>query len=276
MNKLLILLVCCYSNLYAQNFIPMLQEGNEWGVRYTDVYQPTENLQFNIGETVLINAKEYIRINIDSSPTDCYVREENGILYLYDPVSIEKILMNFNLEVGDSFDAPFIFCIPGPQQSFVVLSKSTQFIAGMNRKVLEVDGYFDVQYWIEGVGSTLGGLYVGESNIEGGSSLRCFRTNGETYLFNNATECFLIVEDYLKESIFLYPNPVANRSILQLPAEASVDRIIILDIHGRIVKDEVLTKEYYAIDIMDYRSGLYFYQVSSNEKVLKTKQFIVN
>jgi len=275
MYKLFVFLISCSLNLYSQSFIPVLQEGNAWGVRYTDVYQPTEDLQFNIGENILINNKEYKRIYIDSSPMDCYVREENGVLYLYDSNSTEKELINFNLEVGDTFDAPYIFCIPGPQQSFEVISVSTQFIAGLNRKVIEVNGWADTQYWIEGIGSTMGGLYVGEQNIEGGSSLRCFNTNGEIYLFNNATDCFLNVEGFSTNNIFFYPNPIVSTSVLRLPIELSVDLVQVYDVNGRLIKEEAITKEYFSIKKMDLRSGLYFYQVFSNNKHLKTGQFIV-
>jgi hypothetical protein len=259
----------------AQPYISMLEEGNAWSVAYFDVYQTTTYKQFNLGENILINGIEYKTLLENWSPLNCFVREENEKVFILHSSGEEKVLLDFNLIVGDIFVPEYISCIPGPYLELEVISVYTDFIAGEDRKVIELEDDFNSQLWIEGIGSNQGGIYIGESNLEGGSLLNCFSLNGETFLFNNATTCFLGVDEYLKSRIILSPNPVSSTSILELPSALSIDRIIILDIHGRVIKNEILTKEYYTIDVIDYRSGMFFYQVFSNEKVIKTKQFIV-
>ncbi len=82
-----------------------------------------------------------------------------------------------------------------------VISVYTDFIAGEDRRVIELEDDFFHQLWIEGIGSDQGGIYIGESNLEGGSSLNCFSLDGEIFIFNNATTCFLGVDEYLKSQI---------------------------------------------------------------------------
>jgi hypothetical protein len=259
----------------AQPYIPMLQEGNAWSVGYYDIYMPTTYNQLTLGNTVLINNTEYKNIYINSTSSDCFIREENGIVYILDSSNTEKIILDLSLEVGDIFTSEYISCLYDTYHELEVLSISNQFIAGMDRKVLELDGWGS-QYWIEGIGSTKGGLYVGVQNIEGGSGLECFYTNGETYLFNNATDCHLGIEEISKNQIILYPNPVSNTAILRLPIEASIDHVKIYNLAGKLVNEETISKENITINASDYRSGIYFYQVISDKAILKTAQFIVN
>ncbi|PKA84042.1 putative secreted protein (Por secretion system target) [Ulvibacter sp. MAR_2010_11] len=268
------LLLLSVNFIYAQSYLPMLEDGNTWGVVTYDVYDPTVYYQFSLGENVPINNYIYKRVNVDGSATDCLLREENGKLYFLNTSNVETILLDFTLEVGEVFEHGYFSCLPRCC-NLTVVSISSQFIAGQDRKVLEMENNYYNEFWIEGIGSTNGGLCPGRSNIEGGSELHCFRHNGEIILFNNATECFLGVDEYLTNQIILYPNPVKNISILQLPTKAAVDQIKIFNHNGKLVRDEKITKEYVTISNMDYASGLYFYQVFSENKLLKTNKFIV-
>ena len=286
--KILYFLFFTLSFSYAQPYLPMLESDHIWSVDFYGIDGGIRTDQIQIEGSEVFNGVSYYKFSSYSAV--CYAREENGIVYQYSGSTSnpEHIMYDFTLEIGDFFTFYWESCLYGIQPAsggveFQVTNVETQFIAGLDRKVIELKDdptfpYF-TEYWIEGIGSMKGFDPHSELIDAGQTSLACFSVNGTTHFFNGATACdntALDINDFSSKEIILYPNPVTNKSILSLPIEASVDRIVILDIHGRIIKDESLTKEYYIIDIMDYRSGLYFYYVFSNEKVLKTKQFIVH
>ncbi|RLD27253.1 MAG: hypothetical protein DRI70_04695, partial [Bacteroidetes bacterium] len=161
--------------------------------------------------------------------------------------------------------------------------KSVEFVelAGVNRKVITFDqyGYAGNFQWIEGIGNITGFDFMWEAiDITDGYLLVCFETNGTSYFFNNATSCdntTLSIDDHSQDQIILYPNPVTSISILQFPSEGIIDLLKIYDVSGKLVKEEKVNKDYVLIDAMQYRSGLYFYQVFSVNKLLKTGKFII-
>ena len=260
---------------YSQ-YLPMLEEGNAWGSKTSHQEEPTTYYQFEIGEEVEINNVLYKRIYLNNQVTNCSIREEDGIVYQIESSNQEKILFDFTLEVGDTFNHPFFSCFMSGNGPTTVLSVNTQFIAGQDRKVLEMSGFSD-EFWIEGIGSTAGGLFGDVNWIEGESSLICFNHKGETYFFNNNTECNIVLSnnEFSINKISVIPNPISEKSILQLPIEAAIDLLVIYNLSGKIIKEEIITTNNYTINNIDYASGLYFYQIFSNGKHIKTDKFIV-
>ena len=269
-----ILFVTTFS--FSQEYLPMLEDGNSWGAAISDLYFPTIYFQFDIGEEIIADNKVYKRIILNGEETECLFREENGVVYYLNSTNIEQVLFDFTLEIGDVFELNNILCFVNGNGNLTVVSISYEYIAGENRKVLEMEG-FSNEYWIEGLGSTNGGLYSGVQNIEGGSSLLCFYHNGETYYFNNSTNCNIVLSnnDNFINNITVYPNPITERSILQLPLEAEIDHLKIYNISGKLIKEETISSDNYILNNMNFASGLYFYQVSSKGKHIKTEKFIV-
>ena len=262
---------------YSQPYLPMLDGDNIWGVRYFDIYGPTISYEFRLGEDVIINNKTYKRVYTNGVATGCSLREEDGVLYKINSSNVETIQLDFTLNVGDVFMRSPYPCLPGGGGEHTVLSASTQFIANENRRVLEINYWVYREYWIEGIGSTNGGIYSGDYEIEAASLLQCFYHDGETYYFNNAIDCNIVLSnaDFSLEEIVLHPNPVTNISILQLPAEAPIDYIKIYDLSGKLVNEESVNGDYFTISAMDYPSGLYFYSVFSYQRLMQTQRFIV-
>ena len=285
MNRLVFLfftLSFCLS--HGQTYLPMLEEGNYWNVIGLDGFggPPSHVTREVIGEEVINGITYKVVENVE-----CRYREVDGKVYAYqESDGLEYLLYDFTLEIGDfvdlsanneNYDCRYI------QDSFLqngdvsVSDKSIQFIAGEDRIVIELQAFGTyLEFWIEGIGSTTGFFPLGHG-FDSASRLTCFTYEGNVYFFNDYTVCIpLGLDEELKTNITLYPNPVSNQSILQFPVEASVDKIRILDIQGRIVEEESISKSYYTIQAMNYRSGIYFYQVISEKAVLKTAQFIVN
>lgn len=294
MKNLIIIIVLFISNLSYSQFLPMLEEDHTWSVDINgslfgeDPWRITENI--SVSGSTIINDKTYKTVTNDHiSEINCLVREENGIVFRYDEtINDEFVMYDFTLEVGDTFTffQQEMYCsiygyIPSAAITVEVINTSIQFIAGENRKVIEFGDFFqDEETWIEGIGSIRGFDYIGIVwDIIDFTELVCFTNNVDTYFFNGASSCdntTLEIEDVSVNSIVLYPNPVTNQSILNLPLETLVNHITIVDINGRIIKDEIINKDYYIINNMDFPSGLYFYSVFNKTELIKTNKFIIN
>ncbi len=204
-------------------------------------------------------------------------------------LSFETVFYDFTLEAGDFFqfaESPNDqLCTynetSNNQPDVEVVSVAMEMIAGEMRKTITFNYYSEHGFqmkWIEGIGSTLGFDPTGEIIDIVTTTLVCFTKNGTTYFFNGATSCdntTLNVPDNLKSKIILAPNPVKNTSILQIPSETGIDQLRIHDISGRLVSEEIVTKNYHTINAMDYASGMYFYQVLRENSIIKTERFIV-
>ncbi|MFT4848799.1 MAG: hypothetical protein ACI83B_001334 [Sediminicola sp.] len=275
-----------YSN--AQPYISMLEESNQWDTvhwsYWSGGYVAVNEITI-IGEEI-INGKTYKVIYKDGVTTNCRLREENGVVYSYEQqLNDEKIMLDLNVEIGDVIEEDN-YCMGGGGGSiweYKVTDVYVDFVAGEDRKVVVIEG-FDIlgdsfgyeEWWIEGIGSTNGLVPFGY-NYDFYNLMTCFKNNDQFTYWNGFNTCYpaLGINDLSLEEIILYPNPVINQSTLKLPVEASVNQITVLDMNGRIIKNETITKEYYKIDVMDYRSGIYFYKVFSDEELIKTAQFIV-
>ncbi len=289
------LFVIIFSYSYAQSYIPMLEEDNTWSVDvYFDPFKCdcpfTVTQQVTVSGSIVVDGKTYKRVFNNDGETSCLVREENGMVYKYSETTEEEVLYyDFTLNLGEIFILPqndTQYCSWNGFNNVVfdmeVIDVSTQFIAGEDRKVIEFDFMNEIgitETWIEGIGSVLGFDPIGQTlDITTGTALVCFTKNGTTYFFNNATSCdntTLSIDDLDRDQIILYPNPVTNISILQFPSEGIVAMLKIYNISGKLVNEEKVTKDYILIDAMQYPSGLYFYQVLSEKKLLKTEKFII-
>lgn len=296
-SKLFVLFLFVYCYSYTQSYLPMLEEDHTWSVDFhygilPPGCEPNCNFiiteQITVSGAVVVDGKTYKKVFTEAGETSCLVREENGVVYQLDAShSTEIVKYDFTLELGEPFSFQDLFYCPLSDGSgfggpYEVIDIRTEFIAGEDRKVIEFDFNFGAginETWIEGIGSITGFDPIGTViDITDYSLLACFDINGTNYFFNNATSCdntTLGIANFEKNDAVLYPNPVSNTSILQFSSEGWVDSIKIFDSTGKLVKEEKVTGDYVRIDAMQYRSGLYFYQVFLENQLLKIDKFIV-
>ena len=100
-----------------------------------------------------------------------------------------------------------------------------------------------------------------------------FTFEGEAYYFFNFADYPVLSTPTLeKNSLTIYPNPVAN--ILSIRSSFNILYVSILDLNGRIVKRfEKLDAT--QIDVSDLESGMYFLTLQSSESNF-TKKFVKN
>ena len=284
--------------LFAQDFIPMLDEGNSWSVdTFYCPFMPdkppydwtvTEHLTIN--GTQEINGKTYKQI-YNGDNISCLLREEDGVVYKVNG-NEENVMFDFNFEVGDVYNmigSGFIdpYCSGNGWSplafSIEVFEIETLFIAGADRKVIKFMNHSfpagEEVRWIEGIG-TRAGLALPWPNLDitCWSVIACFTTEEETYFMNGATSCdntTLGIDDFSKVDAVLYPHPVTAMSVLQFPIDAQIDTIKIFDLSGKLIEEEQITSDHFTFDVMNYRSGLYFYQLLSNNQVIISNKVII-
>jgi len=74
-----------------------------------------------------------------------------------------------------------------------------------------------------------------------------------------------------ESAIRIYPNPVQNT--LHIDMSSSISRIQILDVNGRLVYDYANMNSQTSINVKDFKQGLYFMQIYSEQGII-TKKFI--
>ncbi len=294
MKRLLLFgILLCLNISLAQPYLPILDENHIWSVDvelcpFGGGTYGTLTHQVSLGGTTVINGKTYYTV-VNNYGESCQVREEGGIVYKYKSFLNDEIpIIDMNLEVGNIFNVDLVedYCSHGGGNNLFfeleVFAVTTEFIAGQDRKVIELGDTGWPGYnikWIEGIGSDKGFDSFGETvDITCDTKLVCFNDNGVITFFNGATACDntnLSVPDSMKDHMVLAPNPVEDISILQLPSELNIDTVRIYDITGKVISVKTITKNYMTINAMDYAAGIYFYQALSVDKVIKTDRFIV-
>jgi hypothetical protein len=289
---LLVLLLWVSPYVKAQEYLPMLEEGTVWSIYIFDFFYGTSG-EFQVsleGETV-INGKTYKNVYREYGGTTCFVREENGIVYRYHPnEDVETIMYDFTLELGDTFNFPdpetslVEFCtmegllFTGPYE-WVVTDVYTQYIAGENRKVIELDHWSEcgtTATWIEGIGSSLGFDVTGDMIHLTCTMLVCYQKDGQITLFNGASSCELLgVPYYQFTTSTLYPNPVTHQAFLFVDQALVGSELLVYDMQGRLKSQVLIQRETFTINGMEYAAGMYLYQIRSKGKVVDSGKFVV-
>lgn len=274
-------------SLNAQDYIPMLQDDNEWSFDFncfsTDGPCITSYKCTIIG-TLTVDGVVYQNLLIEdylgNTNYTCLLREDQGIVYYYnDSMAMEEVMLDFTLEVGDTFDFSshcFLNPIGG---TFTVEEIDIEFIAGENRKVLRLkeQGVNLDEFWIEGIGSTFG-IGPGYGGPDSYTLLSCFEKNGEITFFNEAPMCdntFLSLDENSLTKLALIPNPVVDVSILKLPFIDEGSSFKIFDITGKLVEKKPIINKSVTIYNSDYPSGLYLYQVQVREGLIYSDKLII-
>jgi len=86
-------------------------------------------------------------------------------------------------------------------------------------------------------------------------------TNSQNGCTSTAVHCVnpVSVEDNIKNSIFVYPNP--SNGIVEFSGIKNGSQLLIIDITGKIIYTNKIVSEKYKINLSDKAKGIYFYKM---------------
>ena len=255
----------------AQEYVPIIQEGNEWYTLDAIVCKDTEGhyntlVNWLSGDT-LINEVRYAKVmetlNGEGTPYQvALLREEDGKVWETYNGNSEILLYDFTANVGDSL-------VCGYGDYFVLDSISIEQIGGVDRKKfwfgLEYDFTgepYAMETWIEGIGSDLGLLYCGSYYFCGGYyRALCFHQDGELIWQNPEYNACVItsVEEINDKVISVYPNPAMEKVTIDGIDAAEVQ---VYNALGRLVKTVRDTNEICVAGLAD---GVYLVRIRDKE-----------
>ena len=222
----------------------------------------------------------------------------------------EKLLYDFSLSINDTVS---VFPLSYPFTSGPILVKvesvDSVLIGDTFNKRLKIigensnSGY--EEYWIEGIGSTMGIFNSGISGIIVTDiyypELLCFEKDGIILFHNpNFIDCFEIYPVGIEEPDYLigtkvYPNPVRNFATIEIPEFSvttkhtgignqqqfrpitGVVQLSIINLRGQIVKTEVFdaSERNHVIKVSTLTPGMYMLHLTQKGKFIAQGKVMV-
>lgn len=272
-----VLLALAATNLKAQDYEPIIQEGNEWhslgvGMIGWEIISYTNYVNWCSGDTI-INDVQYTKLmgttNEGNPHLFCLLREENGKVWRRQS-STDVLLYDFTASVGDTLrigDLPILDSI------------SIEHIGNVDRKKfwfgLEYDFTgepYAVETWIEGIGSSYGLLYSGSEGIVGGYfSALCFHQDEDLIWQNPEYESCTVtaIAENKEPEMVVYPNP-ANEMVTICGHEVS--EVQVYNTLGQMVKTAKNANE---INVSDLPEGIYLFRITDMDGKLYTNRIAV-
>jgi len=237
------------------------------------------------GEDTVIGTEIYTQVKICGGDYFGALRDNGGqVFYVPKDSTLEFILYDFTLEVGDSIAYP-IGGWPSFYDTLVVHSVDSSLISGEYRTRIEFQNIPD--YWIEGIGCTAG-LFIApymNNNVSGGlSEMYCFSYQDTVYIQHGYAgnygtgSCplqYAAVEKKDKyDAIKAFPNPTSGSVFLETDLNASFESIIITNNLGQKIDPEIiLSDSRLEIDLSKFPSGIYFMTLTNEHGKFTQKIF---
>jgi len=274
MRKLLfyILVISSIIKIQAQAYTPMLENGKIWNMQYQTwtVGIPNSTVTrlygYFIDGTTTFNSISYYILR-DSRNTDVYyyLREDlaNKKVYLYDNnTNSEKLLYDFNVQVGDVFNADKLNA-NFTNAERTVMSTGTEMKFGINTKVYTLAGTNNsncIKVY-EGIGVFPEGLLNDPINCT------TFDPNYR-YTITNINQT-LAVDNFIKEKVYIFYD--ARNHQINLNNVPKLFNIKVYSTLGQKVLDSPIKG---ALNTSQLKKGLYFYTLNTDKTILKGKFFV--
>ena len=307
MKKSLILLLCSIPlTLLGQRF-PIPAPGAIWDntiANFWDTPIPLESIQrFEYNGDTVINSLEYGKLYrtwhasyyrvglcdfMGLNPTQgfeyyCAIRSDvNNRVYLIRAGDTSEILIyDFSVSIGDS-----MHIINSVFDSYAhIINIDSMLIAGNYRKTFEISGgYYFNDFWIEGIGSTLG-LFATSSLLYPEFTdyyLTCYQENNIPIYIASSDECsWCTLVTNLKnlsneKKIIIEPNPVISESIIRCSSYISPMILSIYNLVGaKVFQAKISNSDQISIHREDFTAGLYILEIVDNCNRSYHERFIV-
>jgi len=258
-----------FINTFAQTYTPMLENGKIWNMKYETwtVGIPnstvTTNYGYFIDGTTTFNSTTYYVLRDSRNTNVYYLREDitNKKVYLYSTTnSTEELLYDFNVQVGDVFNAAKLNpTFTATERTVVAIGTEMKF--GINTKVytLASANNSNCVKIYEGIG------FVPEGLVDDPINCTTFDPNYR-YTLTNINQTLAVDAYSSKSTFFVFYDAAAQQ--LKLNKSNVLFNIKIYSVLGQKVLDRSFKS---VLDVTQLKKGLYFYNISSNNTLQKGK-----
>ena len=239
-----------------------------------------------LGNDTNINSNVYKRVICMGNPAVCYsgivglVREYGNRVYFLNKSNLkEGIIYDFGLVDNDTIFVENYFS--NSIHSLIVKQVDTVLINNQPIKKISF-GNID-EYWLEGIGSSLGLLYSGSllDTTSCSHELICFKENGFEYLNPKYPDCG-IVDDAQngnksnnRKKSSVEPNPFNGFATIEFDGQANaIHQITIYSHSGQKVQTEIFYGNEYQIKATDLTKGFYLYIIFGDNNTRFNGKFI--
>ena len=282
-------LVICLS-LTGQDYKPLVIQGNSWSEVNWSWGWAWTNYYFLEGDTT-IDDMLYTKVYLSPDSTlqndveyYCGIREDiiNKEVYCFFDSNMGEILLyRFGMDIGDSAMVTSMAC-----ESIYMIVTDTDTITdlmGNERQRMLMDHWFDWydEYWIEGIGSSLGLLTAGNFSCvaDFNQELLCFSNSNTLHYVNPLygtcyiTEVGLADYERASEAIRIIPNPVSGTSIVELESDENILEVKVYDPNGHMITN--LSSSDPVIQRNQFSPGMFIIRVITENGKIYTSKFIV-
>jgi len=269
-----------------------VQEGKVWSVVFVTgfiwEYEFSTTQMTFFGDTVIndiqykklyASSKEYPTLPHDWTLNSFMREDEDKKVWLKSNSSAEeKLYYDFSLKIGDTIPGNLGLSMPPyyPDEPVIVEDiTSISLLNGEERKVWHLSILCGgtpnhKEYWIEGIGSSLGITSPLSGQLNGGfDRLLCVHENNKLVYNDNpwSGKCYISgslgIEIYNDDQIYIYPNPAKDAIYIEEIDNLDIYAISIINIQGQIIKQ--FDPSSTLLNVSDIKDGIYFIKLSSSK-----------
>ena len=205
---------------------------------------------------------------------------QKKVFFMADTASHERLLYDFNLNVGDTLPATYN---NGNNSNKIIGIDSVLVGSNYHKRYYLATFYgnsiLDPDYAIiEGVGSTLGLLYYIYPCLEACSRLTCFGNNGQYYPTNTTCPNTIGITEIKKQKfeIEIYPNPFSSQTTLHTDKMFKDAILAVYNSFGLQVKQiKNISGQTITLHRVNLPSGLYFIRLTQDNKVITQDKLVI-
>jgi len=269
------------STVFAQGIV---SEENGWNVYATGYPGFIGTETYKIQGDSLLDGKDYkiIWMTYDSLGINWsyqgLLREDSNKVFFIPPGSTEGLLYDFNLQAGDTTWVKNMFCFDNEVEVVINGIDTVEYYGKLRKRWLIDYEYGMEEYWIEGIGSSLGPLHSKYYMciVCPTWDLLCFH-KGDTLLYSMTPSeiCYVtsvgIKELIPAESINIFPNPARDKFEVR-SVEFEVECVEIYNADGqKIFAEENVGSKNIAIDVSQFKAGIYLCRIRLDGHVIVRK-----
>jgi hypothetical protein len=262
---------------------PFPSDNGCWRYQYfDDIGNPTSDFgSYSMyGDTVIagMNYKKISGAPSFSTIESGAIRESGKIIYYRpDTSSTEFVLYNFNLNPGDTIFNPYGGTTPGfGNDTVIVLSADSALLSDGYHRQLYLTSFCN---WIEGIGSTFYLLKPCRNlPLSGNDRISCMYADSvPLYTYGFCAGCGTVDAKEISASAapVTSPNPFNFQTAITFNRYQTNSTIKIMDISGKEIRTMHFTGKQLVIDKGEMPPGIYFIQITDDQKNSYNEKLVV-